>query len=222
MGIDARMVIDYHGRAHRPKGLPHGLAGTWMPVNGNASDSDLDVSPPPDVEKRLLHDRLSRPGTDGPEYDAQRTRLCHLFEGDSSAREQRSTCDMFADIGEPDGRGTWNPRTGESPVIGFCWSPYPERSRVLDEPPDSARTFQDIADRFMEENRDIFDHDGNSFIGLWNDPATGKVYLDVSVVGRDAGVARDACRRHDQIAFYDLQVGASVTVNPNATSGQEG
>lgn len=222
MGIDARMVIDYHGRAHRPKGLPHGLAGTWMPVNGNASDSDLDVSPPPDVEKRLLHDRLSRPGTDGPEYDAQRTRLCHLFEGDSSAREQRSTCDMFADIGEPDGGGTWNPRTGESPVIGFCWSPYPERSRVLDEPPDSARTFQDIADRFMEENRDIFDHDGNSFIGLWNDPATGKVYLDVSVVGRDAGVARDACRRHDQIAFYDLQVGASVTVNPNATSGQEG
>lgn len=222
MGIDARMVIDYHGRAHRPKGLPHGLAGTWMPVNGNASDSDLDVSPPPDVEKRLLRDRLSRPGTDGPEYDAQRTRLCHLFEGDSSAREQRSTCDMFADIGEPDGGGTWNPRTGESPVIGFCWSPYPERSRVLDEPPDSARTFQDIADRFMEENRDIFDHDGNSFIGLWNDPATGKVYLDVSVVGRDAGVARDACRRHDQIAFYDLQVGASVTVNPNATSGQEG
>lgn len=216
------MVIDCHGRAHRPKGLPQGLAGTWTPVGGNASDSDLDVSPPPESERRLLRERLSRPGTDGPEYDAQRTRLRRLFENDSPARERRSMWDMFADIGEPDGGGTWNPRTGESPAIGFCWSPYPERSRVLDGPPDSAQALQDIADRFMEENRDIYDHDGNAFIGLWNDPATGKVYLDVSVVGRDAEAARDACRRHDQIAFYDLQVGASVTVDPNATSGQGG
>lgn len=72
---------------------------------------------------------------------------------------------------------------------------------------------------YAKKNIDLMDKPDH-YVGLWNDPATGIVYLDISVNTMSAEEAQKDCKGHDQIAFFDLQDYNSVTVNPNATSGQ--
>lgn len=72
---------------------------------------------------------------------------------------------------------------------------------------------------YCERNKDLLSKE-NHYVGTWNDPVTGKIYLDVSVNTMDAKEARKQCEDNDQIAYFDLQDFSSVTVNQNATSGQ--
>jgi N-acetylglutamate synthase-like GNAT family acetyltransferase len=60
------------------------------------------------------------------------------------------------------------------------------------------------------------------YLGAWHDPASGKVYLDVSVVMQDQNRAHQLALDKDQIAYFDLGNFASVTVNAQATSGGAG
>jgi len=53
-----------------------------------------------------------------------------------------------------------------------------------------------------------------------SDLADDRLYVDVSVCDMDAHDVRDACAKHDQIAFWDIQLGEEVIVNPDARSGQ--
>lgn len=39
------MVMDKHGRSHKPSGLPQGVAGTYDTMNGVGIDDDLNTSP---------------------------------------------------------------------------------------------------------------------------------------------------------------------------------
>jgi hypothetical protein len=57
------------------------------------------------------------------------------------------------------------------------------------------------------------------YMGGWHDPQSGKVFLDVSIHVNSAQEAEALCKKHDQIAYFDLNRGKSVTVDPNATSG---
>lgn len=141
----------------------------------------------------------------------------------TKAGNQTRTADfeeVFRDVSEPDGGGTWNPITKQSPIVGFCHSPYPERSKVISLSDDSTESYNSIMD-YAQQNADLLNQDGH-YLGMWTDPADGKTYLDVSQVGLDAAEVRNECLNNDQIAFYDLQMGESVTVNPDAKSGQEG
>ena len=45
--------------------------------------------------------------------------------------ENNSVESAFATLEKPDGGGTFNPYTKESPITGFCYSPYPEHSKVI-------------------------------------------------------------------------------------------
>lgn len=74
-------------------------------------------------------------------------------------------------------------------------------------------------DEYCEQNKDLLSKE-NHYVGTWHDPATGKIYLDVSINTMDAKEARKQCEDNDQIAYFDLQDFTSVTVNQNATSGQ--
>lgn len=117
---------------------------------------------------------------------------------------------------EADGGSTFNPYTNESPQAGFCYSPYPERSKEFNSIDElSISTYNN----YLEDNSDLLSKD-NHYIGTWNDPATGKIYLDISVNTLDAKEARQQCKDKDQIAYFDLQDFNSVTVDQNATSGQ--
>lgn len=136
--------------------------------------------------------------------------------------ENNDMGEIFTRVKSPDGGGTITKDGRQSPISGFCYSPYPEISQCYNSAEEFApdqKTLQNNLIKFYNKNKSYF-KDSSSFIGFWNDPETGKVYLDVSKVTDDAANARSECKQHDQIAFFDLQGYESVTVDPNAKSGQ--
>lgn len=195
-------------------------------TQGEAHEEDTsqnELTTNPAEETAYLREQLdeTNPDRDNPEYDSLRTRLAEL-EAAQAGQTTRTVAfrDIFHDVSAPDGGGTWNPITGKSPIFGFCHSPYPERSQVVEFSGDTDEAYNEIM-AYAEHNADLLNQDGK-YLGMWTDPATGKTYLDVSEVEMDAASVRDKCMNNDQIAFYDLQTGSSVTVNPDAKSGQEG
>lgn len=158
---------------------------------------------------------LSQESADSPAYDDMRTELCRRNNGKRNETMEREN--LMQDLSQPDSGATWNPITGETPSHGFCYSPYPELSTVIDNRiPDQT---EDLVDRFIKKNQKLL-HKPNHYVGLWRSPHDGNLYLDVSVVGEDAAEARTECAGHDQQSFFDLQTFTSVTVDANAKSGQ--
>lgn len=152
-----------------------------------------------------------------PDYDIIRTQLAILqAQGRDVPIEDADVSTILSDINTPDGGSTYNPLTNTSPVGGFCYSPYPELSKAI--APGEKITAENIVD-YAEECMSMLSKD-NHFVGVWNDPKDGTVYLDISVAIMDADEARYQCEEEDQIAFFDLQRYESVIVDENATSGQ--
>lgn len=208
----------YHASDHprNPKGTPSG--GQFAPKAGVGGDDDLEpVSPYEQYSDDDLKSILSTPEANSPEYDDMRTELYAR----QKARQQYhniSYTELYENLREPDGGGTFSPTRKVSPVVGFCVSPYPQYSETLTLP-DSAEEFQTNILEYYQRHMQLLQED-NTYIGLWHDPETDIIYLNISTVTDNATQARDACLTHDQIAFFDLQTGASVTVDRNATSGQ--
>lgn len=121
---------------------------------------------------------------------------------------------LMSRLTEPDGGFTYQPLTGDEPKEGFAVSPYPDRS--------FAKGWEDFTSddlaRYAKRNKDLFKKSGH-YMGAWHDPESGKVFLDVSIVSKDARVANRLALAHDQIAYFDLKTGKSITVNKHATSG---
>lgn len=162
-------------------------------------------------------DKISEKIVNSPTSDNARTQralLAKQLQGGDTEKIDMS--EVLADVRKPDGGATINVNTGEKPLVGFCYSPYPERSKVFENANDM--TAKDFA-QYYRDNEDLLSQEGN-YTGVWNDPETGKVYLDVSVVSESAHKAREECFKKDQIAFFDLQDFTSVTVDRNAMSGQ--
>lgn len=103
------------------------------------------------------------------------------------------------------------------PVVGFCASPYPEFSKVYES--SQELNALEIFEFIESVDPGIFEQE-ETYIGIWNDPETGKVYLDVSKRYFTAEDARIACENNDQIAYFDLQTFESVDVDREAKSGQ--
>ena len=116
---------------------------------------------------------------------------------------------------QPDGGATFNSKKKTLIKRGFAYSPYPEYSKAI---PADKLTDKDISD-YLEEHNEILAQDGHN-LGVWHDPETGIVYLDISVVSTNIKQARKECKEKDQLAFFDMQTFSSVVVDRNATSGQ--
>ena len=121
---------------------------------------------------------------------------------------------MFNRVRAPDGGFTYSPTSHTEPSTGYALSIHPDRSVALDS---KTIQFRDLA-RYAASNADLLHQPGNH-IGAWNDPASGKVFLDVSMVTNDKAQAEKLALQHDQIAYFDLSNFQSVTVNPDAKSG---
>lgn len=182
----------------------------------NYKDTSLNTRTINNIYKKT-EESLSK----NPKDEKTRTELAYLnqykqiIKGNSSLAE---TGDILKTVNTPDGGATFNPINNSSPVAGFCYSPYPEASRTVKFTDNLADNKKKLMD-YMKENKELLSKK-NHYIGLWNDPATGIIYMDVSVHSMNAKTAREQCEQKDQIAYFDLQTGESVTVNQNATSGQ--
>lgn len=121
---------------------------------------------------------------------------------------------------QPDSGFTYDPKTGAEPSTGYAVSPYPQRSKVIENV--ASLTPDALADKLTDyalANWDLLSQPGHH-LGGWHDPKTGKVFLDVSVVKTSAKAAKALALKRDQIAYFDLSKGVSVDVNRAAKSGQ--
>lgn len=161
----------------------------------------------------------------GEHEEQERTKLAKPaleMKGDRISDVELS--ETLKDLREPDSGATLstnkNSTKAKIPVVGFCASPYPEYSVVFENPEDvTLDSLLDFEEKVNLQNEGIFSQE-DVYIGLWNDPATGKIYLDVSKRYDTSEEARIACEQNDQIAYFDLQTFESVDVDREATSGQ--
>ena len=121
---------------------------------------------------------------------------------------------MLAQVAQPDGGFTYDPVSKRSPTEGFAVSPFPSRSEAFDA---KELSFDKLVG-YYAANRDLIGTPGH-YMGAWHDPASGKVFLDISVVSSNRSDAAKLAITHDQIAYFDIKAGSSVTVNAHATSG---
>lgn len=159
------------------------------------------------------------------EEESARTKLARLAEKHKGSSETIENLDnLLKGIHSPDSGATLAMKgdyTAIVPTTGFCASPYPEHSKVFESSKDvDIGAILDYLSSIEEKDASIFSDD-ETYLGLWNDPETGKVYLDISKRYHTAEEARIACENNDQIAYFDLQTFQSVDVNRNATSGQK-
>ena len=101
---------------------------------------------------------------------------------------------------------------------GFAVSPYPEYSKAI--PGDvTDEQIQTEVDNYIKEHKDVLEKP-NHILGLWRSPYDNNLYLDVSIISKDASEAREISKKEDQQAYFDFQTGEAITVDKNATSGQ--
>ena len=85
--------------------------------------------------------------------------------------------------------------------------------------PSTTDDFARLSMEYLMDNRDLLSK-RRQLSGIMAQPGRRRLYVDVSVCDMDAHDVRDACAKHDQIAFWDIQLGEEVIVNPDARSGQ--
>lgn len=193
------------------KDSPQGVMGDFGTAAGGTAT--------PETAESLREQLSAAADPHSPEHDDTRTRLYELSVADPESNSSVMTeAEILSLVADPDGGATVDLSSMRAVTSGFAHSPYPERSMVVDA---KNMKFGDLT-RFRHRNADIFSTDDQAYLGLWNNPDDGKVYVDVSVVCEDAAEARADCEVNDQIAFFDLQTLESVTVNPDAKSGQGG
>lgn len=153
------------------------------------------------------------------ELDAIRTEVSKANEREQGRNKVDTIDNLIQGVAVPDGGATFN-LSGTTPVSGFCASPYPQFSKVFNSAKDfNVSDLYDFYENINSSSEGLLDED-EVYVGLWNDPDTGKLYLDVSKRYDTAEEARIACEQNDQIAFFDLNTFSSVDVDRNAKSGQ--
>lgn len=155
--------------------------------------------------------------------EEMRTRLAEMAKMKGGDSEEVELGEVLSSLHSPDSGATMSIKSSKkaiSPTTGFCASPYPQHSKVFDNPKEvTFAKLQEFMNNIIEIDKDIFEED-ETYIGFWNDPQTGKIYLDISKRYHTAQEARIACEQNDQIAYFDLQTFESVDVDRNAKSGQ--
>lgn len=161
-------------------------------------------------------DNMDEEQRNSADADAYRSALtAHKLKEKPAFSRDTSNPDVTAQIAKAiqEGGGTIR-ADGAVPNAGFCYSPYPERSRAI--PVEEIKPSDMV--KYMKDNGDMLKKKGNC-IGIWHNQDDGKVYFDISCVTEDASDARQQCKEHDQIAFFDMNRFEEVTVDKNATSG---
>lgn len=115
--------------------------------------------------------------------------------------------DAIADaLSVPDGGFSVNPNDGSDVRCGYAVAVHPEHERVYER-----RVTSGDIHEYISQVRDALSLPGR-VIGGWCDPASGRVYLDVSVVTADLSKAMALAVEAGQIAIFDFSAMASIPV----------
>lgn len=162
------------------------------------NDDAAPIDPLPDPSARHLGHREDYP--------------FGLYPKEAEAAGRRPHLEKLVDqIKQRDGGFTVHATSGKVPTTGYALSVYKGRETVI---PATKLTLKDLVS-FAVKNGDLLAKDDNYF-GAWNNPADGKVYMDVSKVVATAAEADRLGRENNQIAYFDLGKGQSVEVMKQA------
>jgi hypothetical protein len=123
---------------------------------------------------------------------------------------------LAGELKTPDGGFTFNPRSGKPVTSGFAVAMHKDRSEEID----LADATPARLKSYVDKNKDLLDQDDNMF-GGWHDPASGKVWLDISAVKSDKDEAIKLGKKHNQIAIFDLENFTSVDTGGTGRSTLE-
>jgi hypothetical protein len=102
---------------------------------------------------------------------------------------------------------SYQPVLKKAPISGYALSPYPERSRTFDV---QELNLASIA-QYLIDNAEMWGSKKH-YLGGWLDRATGKFYLDVSIVVQDRSEAERLTRMHKERAYFDIAKRKTVYV----------
>ena len=106
----------------------------------------------------------------------------------------------------PDGGFSVDPNDGSDVRCGYAVAVHPDRERVYERRVTSGDIHQ-----YISQSGDALSLPGR-VLGGWCDPATGRVYLDVSVVTADLSEAMELAVQAGQLAIFDFSAMASIPV----------
>jgi hypothetical protein len=109
---------------------------------------------------------------------------------------------------------TYQPASHDSPKEGYALSIMPGNERVIE----GEITPQHIQ-AYMDDHAQLFRDNPNAHFGAWRDPASGKVYLDISIVEPDRATAISLGKAHGQISIYNLGTGETVNLQDGGKAG---
>src|SRR5215471_1726155 len=109
---------------------------------------------------------------------------------------------------------TYKMTSGSEPKKGFAVSIHPERSQMIE----SKNLRLDHLTKYMMKNYQLLKRPTN-YLGAWHDPDSGKIWLDVTTVRSDPGMANHIGAKANQIAMFDLAKKKSIPIKGGARTG---
>lgn len=106
----------------------------------------------------------------------------------------------------PDGGFSVNPSDGSDVLTGYAVAVHPEHERIFD----GCVTSNDLHE-YVAQAKDALSLPGR-VLGGWRDPASGRVYLDVSIVTPHLFYAMKLARETAQLAIFDFSTMESLPV----------
>lgn len=118
---------------------------------------------------------------------------------------------ILKNVRQADGGATID-KNGNFAKGKYYASIYPQYSLIVDNANDvTAKTIQNYVEQVNKLSGGILDRP-NNYIGLWNNPDNNKVYFDISKSFNNRKAVKNACLKHEQIAYFDAKSGKSIKV----------
>lgn len=118
---------------------------------------------------------------------------------------------ILKNVRQADGGATID-KNGNFASGKYYASIYPEYSLIVDNAKDvTAKTIQNYIKQVNKLSGGLLNRP-NHYLGLWNNPENNKVYFDISQSFDNKEQVKNACLKHEQIAYYDVASGKSVKV----------
>jgi hypothetical protein len=129
----------------------------------------------------------------------------------SPAARERNLRGLLDQVKQPNGGFTMHAVTGRRPTSGFALSIYKDRETTK---PVKNLEVIDLV-QFAKANEDLLRQPDNYF-GVWHDPKSNLVYMDISIVVTSATEAERLGRQNRQGSYFDLQEGQLVDIEDEA------
>lgn len=164
------------------------------------------------IDPALLSEVTDSDDPSDPDLDSARDSIFDEMDCRAEIVEVAEQGELAVMMYEADHGFTWYPESGELANHGFPVSVnYADGQLIEDIRSLSPNEVDELLEEYIEKNVSAdYWEEGRYAIGGWNNPETGDVALDIAFVAESAEEAREMGIENKQIAFFDLQVGASV------------